>query len=70
MSTAKFRKDLSSFVPLIKSTAQVTADHKAIEDYRRTHSVAKIAFLPVVGVNIAFSHFDFTKVGIAVLVLI
>lgn len=60
----KFRKDLTKFIPHIKTTTQVIADRRAIDDYKRTHGghQHQPQLITMVGVNIAFSHFGFKKV--------
>jgi len=63
----KFRYDLRSFNPLVKSVAQVLADRKAIDEHKKKHPHhpgSKLPLIPLVGVNIAFSHFGFKKLGI------
>ncbi|KAG6841173.1 hypothetical protein C0991_001098 [Blastosporella zonata] len=51
-----FRSQLSHFVPLVKTTAQVLKDRKDIEDHKRNGDKTLIK---MVGVNIAFSHKGF-----------
>jgi len=61
----KFRHDLRNFIPLVKTVAQVLADRKAIEEHKRKYPPSpgsKPHLLPLVGTNIAFSHFGFKKV--------
>jgi hypothetical protein len=59
----KFRTDLRSFNPLVKTVAQVLADRQAIkENKRKCAPGSKPSLIPMVGVNIAFSHFGFQKV--------
>jgi len=58
----KFRYDLRSFNPLVKSVAQVLADRKTIDEHKKKYSGSKPPLLPLVGVNISFSHFGFKKV--------
>ncbi|KAF9484599.1 Dyp-type peroxidase [Pholiota conissans] len=64
---AKFRKDLRNLIPHIKTASQVIEDRKAIDDYKRGHHGCeghRPALIPMVGVNIAFSHLGFKKLGI------
>ena len=59
----KFRYDLRSFNSLVKTVAQVLADRQAIKENRRKCAPGlKPGLLPMVGVNIGFSHFGFQKV--------
>ncbi|KAF9560569.1 peroxidase TAP [Agrocybe pediades] len=57
----KFRSDLRNFIPLIKTVAQVLKDRKAIDDHKKQKLPG---LLPIVGVNIAFSHLGFAKLGV------
>ncbi|KAF8804040.1 Dyp-type peroxidase, partial [Phlegmacium glaucopus] len=52
---------LVHFIPLIKTVAQVLKDRKAIDDHKKKKLPGLI---PLVGVNIAFSHKGFAKLGI------
>jgi hypothetical protein len=59
----KFRHDLRSFNPLVKSVAQVLADRKTLGEHKQKYPhESNPPLLPLVGVNIAFSHFGFKKV--------
>ncbi|KDR71618.1 hypothetical protein GALMADRAFT_159433 [Galerina marginata CBS 339.88] len=65
----KFRKDLKKFIPLVKSVAQVLKDREEIEKHKRDHHASVLhgfrpILIPLVGVNISFSHFGFKKLGI------
>ncbi|KAK0435361.1 peroxidase TAP [Armillaria borealis] len=60
-----FKAQLKLFIPLVKTTAQVVADRKAIDDHKKkTPHGEKPALIPMVGVNIAFSRFGIDKLGI------
>ncbi|KAK0199294.1 peroxidase TAP [Desarmillaria ectypa] len=60
-----FKAHLKLFIPLIKTTAQVVADRKAINDQKKkTPHGQKPSLIPMVGVNIAFSRFGIDKLGI------
>jgi len=59
VNVAQFRKDLVHFIPLIKTVAQVLKDRKAIDDHKKKKLPGLI---PLVGVNISFSHKGFVKV--------
>ncbi|KAF8804039.1 Dyp-type peroxidase, partial [Phlegmacium glaucopus] len=52
---------LVTFIPLIKTVAQVLQDRKAIEDHKKKKLPGLV---PLVGVNIAISHKGFAKLGI------
>lgn len=56
-----FRKQLGAFIPLVKTVAQVLKDRKAVRDHKQN---GKETLLTLVGVNIAFSHQGFVKLGI------
>ncbi|CAA7266771.1 unnamed protein product [Cyclocybe aegerita] len=58
---AKFRADLVKFVPIVKTVAQVLKDRDDIADHKRR---GLPGLIPMVGVNIAFSHTGFQKLGI------
>ncbi|KAK0470216.1 peroxidase TAP [Desarmillaria tabescens] len=64
--TSLFKAHLKLFIPLIKTTAQVISDRKAIDGLKKVTSPGQTPILlPMVGVNIAFSHFGVDKLGIA-----
>lgn len=64
-NTALFKAQLKLFIPLVKTTAQVIADRKAIDDHKKKTPQGQIPILlPMVGVNIAFSRFGMDKLGI------
>ncbi|KAG6816227.1 hypothetical protein H0H87_007598 [Tephrocybe sp. NHM501043] len=56
-----FRSQLSHFVPLVKTTAQVLKDRKAIDDHKKRGDKTLIK---MVGVNISFSHKGLVALGI------
>ena len=59
VDVAKFRKELVHFIPLIKTVAGVLKDRQDIDDHKKK----KLPWLiPMVGVNISFSHKGFVKV--------
>lgn len=58
---AVFRKQLADFVPLVKTVAQILRDRETIRDHKRSNNKELVA---MVGVNIAFSHKGFNKLGI------
>ncbi|KAJ3494915.1 hypothetical protein NLJ89_g10713 [Agrocybe chaxingu] len=58
---AKFRADLVKFIPVVKTVAQVLKDRDDIADHKRR---GLPGLIPMVGVNIAFSHTGFQKLGI------
>ncbi|KDR71616.1 hypothetical protein GALMADRAFT_143869 [Galerina marginata CBS 339.88] len=62
----KFREDLKKIIPLVKSVAQVLKDREEIEKHKRGHGLHgfRSILIPLVGVNISFSHFGFKKLGI------
>lgn len=55
----KFRSDLKSFVPLVKTAAGVLQDRQAISNHKKSGATG---LLTMVGVNIAFSHHGFVQV--------
>ena len=55
----KFQQDLVRFIPLIKTVAGVLKDRQAIDDHKKKKLPGLI---PLVGVNISFSHKGFVKV--------
>ncbi|KAF8151502.1 hypothetical protein B0H34DRAFT_131748 [Crassisporium funariophilum] len=61
-----FRRNLRNFIPLIKNVAQVIRDRDDIEKHKRDDQEhgRKPQLIPLVGVNIAFSHFGFKKLAI------
>ncbi|KAK0496631.1 peroxidase TAP [Armillaria luteobubalina] len=64
-NTALFKAQLKLFIPLVKTTSQVIADRKAIDDHKKKTPQGQIPILlPMVGVNIAFSRFGMDKLGI------
>ncbi|KDR78229.1 hypothetical protein GALMADRAFT_65104 [Galerina marginata CBS 339.88] len=61
----KFRQELRTFIPLIKTVAGVLKDRDAIDKHKKCHgSSLQPHLIPMVGVNIAFSHFGFEKLQI------
>ncbi|KAF8223380.1 Dyp-type peroxidase [Tricholoma matsutake] len=56
-----FRRRLWLFANFITTVKQVQDDRKAINEHK---SKGNTTFLPIVGVNIAFSHKGFVKMGI------
>ncbi|KAG6849423.1 hypothetical protein H0H93_008571 [Arthromyces matolae] len=56
-----FRSQLTKLVPIVKTTAQVLKDRKAIDDHKKSGGKGLIK---IVGVNIAFSHKGFAVLGI------
>ncbi|KAG6868853.1 hypothetical protein C0993_008982 [Termitomyces sp. T159_Od127] len=56
-----FRSQLSHLVPFIKTTSQALDDRKKIDDHKKKGNKTLIE---MVGVNIAFSHQGFVKLGI------
>ncbi|KAF9466754.1 hypothetical protein BDZ94DRAFT_1280704 [Collybia nuda] len=56
-----FRSQLTQFVPLVKTTAQVLKDRKTIEDHKKKGDKTLI---PMSSVNIAFSHKGFAQMGV------
>ncbi|KAF9476134.1 peroxidase TAP [Pholiota conissans] len=61
VDVAKFKKDLNKFIPLIKTVAGVLKDRQAIDDHKKKKLPGLV---PLTGVNIAFSHLGFVKLGI------
>ncbi|KAF8173681.1 peroxidase TAP [Pholiota molesta] len=61
VNVAKFRKDLNKLIPLIKTVAGVLKDRQAIDDHKKKKLPGLV---PLTGVNIAFSHLGFVKLGI------
>ncbi|KAF8151771.1 peroxidase TAP [Crassisporium funariophilum] len=61
LDVTKFRSDLRKLVPIVKTVAQVLKDRKDIEDHKKQKLPGLI---PLVGVNISFSHLGFVKLGI------
>ncbi|KDR72906.1 hypothetical protein GALMADRAFT_252241 [Galerina marginata CBS 339.88] len=61
VNVGKFRSDLKKFVPLVKTVAEVLKDRDDIADHKKKKLPG---LLPIVGVNIAFSHKGFVKLGI------
>ncbi|KIM34766.1 hypothetical protein M413DRAFT_450072 [Hebeloma cylindrosporum] len=59
--TKKFREDLNKFIPLIKTVEGVLKDRDAIKDHKKKKLPGLVH---IVGVNIAFSHKGFVKLGI------
>ncbi|KAH6902594.1 peroxidase TAP [Coprinopsis sp. MPI-PUGE-AT-0042] len=57
----RFRQDLAKFVPLVKTAQGVIEDRKRIEDHKKKN---KPGLVPVVGINIAFSHLGFQAMGV------
>ncbi|TFK38402.1 hypothetical protein BDQ12DRAFT_651384 [Crucibulum laeve] len=56
----KFKKDLTKLIPLVKTVAQVLKDRETIKDHKeKGHK----GLVPMVGVNIAFSHSGFTQLN-------
>lgn len=60
----QFRTQFSRFVPLVKTVAQVLKDRDTIDKHKREDSDAgrKPHLIPLVGVNISFSHFGLQAV--------
>ena len=56
----KFRVDLNKFIPLIRTAEGVEKDRSAIDEHKRNK---RSGLVPLVGVNIAFSHKGFAKVS-------
>ncbi|KAG6897982.1 hypothetical protein C0992_007936 [Termitomyces sp. T32_za158] len=56
-----FRSQLSHLVPLVKTTSQTLKDRKKIDDHKKK---GDRTLIEMVGVNIAFSHKGFVKLGI------
>ncbi|KAK0468764.1 peroxidase TAP [Armillaria novae-zelandiae] len=64
-NTILFKVQLNLFIPLVKTSAQVIADRKAIDDHKKNTLLSQIpTLIPMVGVNIAFSRFGIDKLGI------
>jgi Dyp-type peroxidase family len=61
VDVTKFRQDLVRFIPIIKTVAGVLKDRQAIDDHKKKKLPGLI---PLVGVNISFSHKGFVKLGI------
>ncbi|PPQ77835.1 hypothetical protein CVT25_015329 [Psilocybe cyanescens] len=61
LDVKKFKADLSKFIPLIKTVAQVLKDRDAIADHKKKKLPGLV---PLDGVNIAFSHTGFVKLGV------
>ncbi|KAF9002157.1 peroxidase TAP [Cyathus striatus] len=61
-----FRRRFRNFIPYVKSVAQVLKDRDDIEKHKRKHdqSGTKPHLIPLVGVNVAFSHFGLDKIGV------
>ncbi|KAF6747547.1 peroxidase TAP [Ephemerocybe angulata] len=61
-----FRTNLRDFVPVVKTVAQTLKDREAIDKHKKEsgHGGHKPPTIPLVGVNIAFSHLGFAKLGI------
>ncbi|KAH6902595.1 peroxidase TAP, partial [Coprinopsis sp. MPI-PUGE-AT-0042] len=57
----RFRQDLAKFAPLVKTVQGVIEDRKRIEDHKKKN---KPGLVPVVGINIAFSHLGFQAMGV------
>jgi len=61
----KFKSDLHRFIPLIKTVQDVLKDRAEIEKHKRDNrSHIKPLLIPLVGVNISFSHLGFEKLKI------
>jgi len=59
--TKKFRADLNKFIPLIKTVEGVLKDRDAIYDHKKKKLPGLVQ---MVGVNIAFSHKGFVRLGV------
>ena len=59
---SQFRTQLSQFVPIVKTVAQVLKDRQAIDEHKRKQTDDKCKLIPMVGVNIAFSSKGLTLV--------
>jgi Dyp-type peroxidase family len=59
-----FRRQLALFVPIVKTVAEVLKDRKAIDDNKRKHPGGNPELIPMVGVNIAFSSYGLTLLGL------
>jgi len=57
----KFKADLARFVPLVKTVAGVLEDRHLIKEHKKK---GHKTLIPLVGVNIAFSHLGFVKVNV------
>ncbi|KAH6884653.1 peroxidase TAP [Coprinopsis sp. MPI-PUGE-AT-0042] len=57
----KFRRDLNQVIPLVKSVEGAIWDRQRIDEHKRE---GKPGLVPVSGINIAFSHLGFQKMGI------
>ncbi|PPQ90336.1 hypothetical protein CVT25_007738 [Psilocybe cyanescens] len=67
----KFRRDLVNFIPLVKSVAEVLKDREDIDKHKNGHGHGyghghnvRPHLIPIVGVNISFSHVGFKKLNI------
>lgn len=60
-NVGSFRNQLFKYAPRIKTVAQVLKDRKDIEDHKKKGDKT---LMPMVGVNIAFSHKGLVKMGI------
>jgi len=60
VNVQKFRNDLRLFIPIIKTVSQVLKDRKNIDEHKKKLP----GLLPIVGVNISFSHTGFVKLGV------
>lgn len=61
VDVTKFRADLARFVPFVKTVAGVLKDRDLIKEHKKK---GHKTLIPLVGVNIAFSHLGFVKLGI------
>ncbi|KIL56434.1 hypothetical protein M378DRAFT_133842 [Amanita muscaria Koide BX008] len=61
VNVPEFRKQLQHLIPLITTTEQVLKHRKDIDEHKR---YGHPGLLKIFGVNIAFSHFGFKKLGI------
>ncbi|KAH6902597.1 peroxidase TAP [Coprinopsis sp. MPI-PUGE-AT-0042] len=61
LNAERFRVDLAKFAPHVKSAQEVIDDRKRIEDHKKK---GKPGLVPVVGINVAFSHLGFQAMGV------
>ncbi|KAJ2930780.1 dyp-type peroxidase, partial [Candolleomyces eurysporus] len=61
-----FRQHFRNFVPLVKTVAQALKDRDDIDKHKKKDEGHgnKPHVIPIVGVNVSFSHFGFQKLGI------
>jgi len=59
--SSKFRSDLKRFIPLVTTVEQVLKIRDEIDEHKRKKLPGLV---PCVGVNVSFSHFGLSKLGV------